>query len=187
MKRSIFWLLGCGLALHGMAQLPHYDTSVYTFLRSAVTDSIILGQQQLFRQQHLSVTGTVSDDSALRLPGATVMLGNGAYQTVAGKDGRFSFDLPNEALQTWNVFSVSAPGKKTAVQTLHWSNLPAVLDFRLQPLTLCGCPPDSIPPNCCNIRLRMTVDQLFEKEKTPQRQRPLKATARRQRTKAVQR
>jgi Carboxypeptidase regulatory-like domain len=162
MKRTAFILLGFGLALHGFAQLPAYDTSVYTFIRSAATDSVILGQQQMFKGQTLSVSGTVTDQNNLPLRGALAVLGNNQHTTLTDSDGRFSFNLPHQALAAYNVVSVSAPGKRTSAQTLHWTALPATANFQLQPIIRCGCPPDSIVGRCCNISISMTVDQLFE-------------------------
>jgi Carboxypeptidase regulatory-like domain len=164
MKRTAFILLGLGLAMHGIAQLPAYDTSMYTFIRSAATDSVILGQQQLYKDQTVALNGVVSDQNKLPVQGALAVLGNHQYTTVTDRDGRFSFDLPHQALAAYNVVSVSAPGKKTSAQTLHWTALPATVNFQLQPITRCGCPPDSIVERCCNINISMTVDQLFEKE-----------------------
>jgi hypothetical protein len=164
MKQAAFILLGLGLALDGIAQLPAYDTSVYTFIRSAATDSVILGQQQMYKEQTVSISGAVTDQNNLPLRGALASLGNNQYTTATDADGRFAFNLPHQALLAYNVVSVSAPGKKTSAQTLHWTALPATLNFQLQPLLRCGCPPDSIEGRCCNINISMTVDQLFEKE-----------------------
>jgi Carboxypeptidase regulatory-like domain len=164
MKQTAFILLGLGLAMHGIAQLPAYDTSMYTFIRSAATDSVILGQQQMYKGQTVSLNGTVTDQNSLPLKGALAVLGNHQYTTVTDGDGRFSFNLPHQALTAYNVVSVSAPGKRTSAQTLHWTALPATVHLQLQPITRCGCPPDSIVERCCNINISMTVDQLFEKE-----------------------
>lgn len=164
MKRTVITLLGLNLALSGIAQLPAYDTGVYTFLRSATTDSIILGQQQMYKTQTVWLSGTVSDQNDRALQGAIAVLGNKQYSTVTDAAGHFAFQLPHEALSTYNVVSVSAPGKKTAVQTLHWTALPATVNFQLQPLPSCGCPPDSIKTRCCDINISMSIDRLFEKE-----------------------
>lgn len=164
MKRTAFILLGLGLALNGIAQLPAYDTSVYTFIRSAATDSVILGQQQMYKGQTVVLNGTVIDQNNRPLSGAVAVLGNNQHDAVTDTDGRFSFNLPNPSLSPYNVVSVSAPGKRTLVQTLHWTALPATVNFQLLPLPICGCPPDSISKRCCNINIQMTVDELFEKE-----------------------
>lgn len=164
MKRTAFILLGLCLAVTSIAQLPAYDTNVYTFLRSAATDSIILGQQQMYKEQTVLLNGTVTDQNNQPIRGAVAILGNNQHNTTTDAEGRFSFNLPHLALSAYNVVSVSAPGKKPVVQTLHWTALPATLNFQLLPLPSCGCPPDSIKIRCCDINIRMTVDELFEKE-----------------------
>jgi hypothetical protein len=174
MKRTATLLLGMGLALNGIAQLPAYDTSVYTFIRSAATDSMILGQQAWYRSQNVAIAGAVTDERQQPLPGATVTLGNGQHQVTTDAAGRFSIELQPNALRPYNVVSVTAPGRKTEAQTLHWTALPATLTFQLVPITRCGCPPDTVVDKCCGIHIRMTVDQLFEKEarttRTPKKQ-----------------
>lgn len=164
MKRTAFILLGLGLALDGIAQLPAYDTSVYTFIRSAATDSVIIGQQQMYTAQTVLINGIVVDQNNRPIRGAVAVLGNNQHHTVTDADGRFAFTLPHQSLSPYNVVSLSAPGKKTLAQTLHWTALPTTVNFQLQPLPLCGCPPDSIKTRCCDINIQMTVDELFEKE-----------------------
>jgi Carboxypeptidase regulatory-like domain len=166
MKRTAFILLGFGLALEGIAQLPAYDTSVYTFIRSAATDSVIAGQQQMYKEQTVLINGTVVDQNNRPIQGAVAILGNNQHNTVTDADGRFAFTLPHQSLSPYNVVRLSAPGKKTLVQTLHWTALPTAVNFQMQPLLICGCPPDSIKTRCCDINIQMSIDELFEKEAT---------------------
>lgn len=166
MKRTAFILLGLGLALDGIAQLPAYDTNVYTFIRSAATDSVIVGQQQIYKEQTVLINGTVVDQNNRPIRGAVAVFRNNQYNTVTDADGRFAFNLPHQLLSPYNVVSLSAPGKKTLVQTLHWTALPTAVNFQMQPLPICGCPPDSIKTRCCDINIQMTIDALFKKETT---------------------
>jgi Carboxypeptidase regulatory-like domain len=166
MKRTAFILLGFGLALEGIAQLPAYDTSVYTFIRSGATDSVIAGQQQMYKEQTVLINGTVVDQNNRPIQGAVAILGNNQHNTVTDADGRFAFNLPHQSLSPYNVVRLSAPGKKTLVQTLHWTALPTAVNFQMQPLPICGCPPDSIKTRCCDINIQMSIDELFEKEAT---------------------
>lgn len=166
MKQTALLLLGVCLALRGIAQLPAYDTTVYTFIRTPATDSVILEQQQWYKSQTVLLSGKVTDETNQPLQGAIATLGNNQYRTTTDAEGYFSFSLPNQALTQYNVVCVSASGKKTAAQTLHWTAFPTSVSFQLQPITRCGCPP---PPDslrrCCDISITMTVDELFEKEK----------------------
>lgn len=166
MKHTALILLGLGLALNSIAQLPAYDTNVYTFIRSAATDSVILGLQQMYKAQTVLINGTVVDQNNRPIKDAVAILGNNQHNTITDADGHFVFNLPHQSLSPYNMVSVSAQGKKTMVQTLHWTALPTSVHFQMQPLPICGCRPDSIKTRCCDINIQMTIDELFVKETT---------------------
>jgi hypothetical protein len=154
------------------AQLPAYDTSIYTWLRSTQTDSVILAQQKQYRETNTLILGNIRDENNKPLRGAKVTAGMPQLTTITNSEGTFSLTIPNANLQPFTNILVVAEGKKAAVRSLHYTNLPAQLLINMQPLQPCACPVTMgvIENRCCDINISMTVDQLFEKEK------PLKKT-----------
>jgi Carboxypeptidase regulatory-like domain len=166
------------------AQLPVYDTRVYTWIRSALTDSVILAQQKQFKETNGTIIGVVTDENAKPLKGASVTIGNNLTSTITDETGNFSLVLPPGSVQPYTTVSIAAPGKKTEVRTLHYTSLPYLLLLRMEPPAPCACPVimGNIKPRCCDISISATVDQLFVKEKPVKRIRPKARKARTLRT-----
>jgi hypothetical protein len=169
------------------AQLPVYDTSVYTWIRSAQTDSVILAQQKQFRETDGHVFGNVINENGQPVKGAVAITGNNGISSTTDEKGNFRLVLPLGTVQPCTTVSVSAPGKKTEVRTLHYTSLPHLLLIRMEPPTPCACPTTMgivDKPRCCDVNISMTVDELFVKEKPVKRQRVTKRKVRTARTSA---
>jgi hypothetical protein len=175
MKKITAAIISFIMAKCSIAQLPVYDTSIYTWMRSAQTDSVILAQQKQFREANGQIFGNVINENGKQLKGAVVMIGNNLISSTTDETGNFSLVLPPGTVQQYTTVSISAPGKKTEVRTLHYTSLPALLLIRMEPPAPCACPTtmgivERKP--CCDVNISMTVDELFVKEKPAKRLRP---------------
>jgi hypothetical protein len=187
MKKIVATIISFIMLKNSHAQLPVYDTSIYTMIRTAQTDSVILAQQKQFREASGQVLGIVVDEKANPLKGAIVIIGNNLINTTTDETGNFDLRLPTGTVQQYTTVSISAPGKKTEVRTLHYTSLPAVLLVRMEPPQPCACPTTMgivDRPRCCDVNISMTVDELFVKEKPVKRQQPKARKVRTARTSA---
>jgi hypothetical protein len=173
MKKIAATIISFIIIRSSQAQLPVYDTSVYTWLRSAQTDSVILARQKQFRETSGKITGVVLDEKGNPLKGAVAIIGNNIISSTTDETGNFDLALPMGTVKQYTTVSISAPGKKTEVRTLHYTVVPAVLVVRMEPPTPCACPTTMgiiEPSRCCGLNISMTVDELFVKEKPAKRQ-----------------
>ncbi len=169
MKKIAAAIISLIMVKNSHAQLPAYDTSVYTWLRSAQTDSVILAQQKQFKETNGTLMGMIIDENSKPLKGASVVIGNNLLSTISDDGGNFTLQLPAGAVKQYTTLSITAPGKKTEVRTFHYTSLPAFLLLKMELPAPCACPTTMgiiEKPRCCDINISMTVDELFIKEKT---------------------
>jgi hypothetical protein len=187
MKKIAATIISFIMVKNSHAQLPVYDTSIYTMIRTAQTDSVILAQQKQFRQTSGKIIGIVIDEKGNPLKGAVAIIGNNIISSTTDETGNFDLALPTGTVHHYTTLSISAPGKKTEVRTLHYTSLPAVLLVRMEPPQPCACPTTMgviDRPRCCDVNISMTVDELFVKEKPVKRQQPKARKVRTARTSA---
>jgi hypothetical protein len=170
MKKIAAAIISFIMVKNSHAQLPVYDTSVYTWIRSAQTDSVILAQQKQFRDAYGMIAGVVTDEAGNPLKYALVTVGNSSISIGAttNETGSFTVTIPVGMVQQYNILSVLAPGKKNEVRTFHYTSLPAVASVKMEPPAPCACPTTMgiiEKPRCCDVNISMTVDELFVKEK----------------------
>jgi hypothetical protein len=168
MKKIAATLLSFIVIKCSHAQLPVYDTSVYTLLRTAQTDSVILARQKQFRETSGKIIGIVVDENANPLKGAVAMIGNNLLSTTTDEAGNFTLALPPNAVQQYTTVSISSPGKITEARTLHYTAMPAFVLVKMKLPQPCACPTTMgivEKARCCDVSISMTVDELFVKEK----------------------
>jgi hypothetical protein len=173
MKKIAAAIISLIMVKNSHAQLPVYDTSIYTMIRTAQTDSVILAQQQQFRQTSGKILGIVLDENANPLKGAVAVIGNNLFSTTTNETGNFTLELPPGTVQQYTTVSISAPGKIMEVRTLHYTAMPAFVLVRMKLPQPCACPTTMgiiERPRCCDVNISMSVDELFVKEKLVRKQ-----------------
>jgi hypothetical protein len=173
MKKIAAAIISFIIVKNSHAQLPVYDTSVYTWIRSAQTDSVILAQQKQLRETSGKIIGIVVDENANPLKGAVAMIGNNLFSTTTDETGNFTLALPSNTVQPYTTVSISAPGKITEVRSLHYTSMPAFVLVKMKLPQPCACPTTMgiiEKPRCCDLSISMTVDELFVKEKRARKQ-----------------